>query len=278
MLLWGIILACAALGAAGICAGVGAFASSGWLWVLPLSFLGCFLVLALAAFLFLWAACQIIDIKKPQERDSRFYRTMAYLYIDAIILVARVHVHKRGMEKLPGDGRFMLVCNHTSDADPAILLSVFKKSRLAFISKRENDQKFIVGKLMHKLLCQSINRENDREALKTILKCIQLIKDDLVSVAVFPEGYIHDDRKLHHFRHGVFKIAQRAKVPVVVCTMKGVVPVFKNAFRLKPTHIDLHLLAVIGPEEFEGKSTVELGERVYRMMADDLGPGLVAEE
>lgn len=278
MLLWGIILTCAALGAAGICAGAGAFASLGWLWMLPVSFLGCFLGLTLGAFLFLWGACQLVDMKKPQERDSQFYRAMANLYIDAIIAVARVHVHKQGMEKLPQSGRFLLVCNHASDADPAILLAAFRKSRLAFISKRENEKMFIVGRLMRKLLCQSINRENDREALKTIVRCIQLIREDLASVAVFPEGYIHDDRKLHHFRHGVFKIAQRAKVPVVVCTLKGTPPVFRNAFRLKPTHIDLHLLAVISPEEFEGKTTVELGERVYRMMADDLGPGLVAEE
>lgn len=247
-------------------------------WLIPVNFLLIFLVLAALAFVFLWGSCQLVDLKKPQEKDSPFYRTMAYLYIETIILAARVHLHKEGMEKVPAQGRFLLVCNHTSDADPALLLHAFRKSQLAFISKRENDQKFIVGKLMHKLLCQPINRENDREALKTILKCIEIIKEDKASIAVFPEGYIHDDRKLHPFRHGVFKIAQRTGVPIVVCTMKGVVPVFRNATRLKRTDIYLRVLDVIQPEEYAGLTTVRLGERIHRMMAEDLGPDLVAEE
>ena len=37
---------------------------------------------------------------------------------------------------------------------------------------------------------QMLNRENDREALKTIVTCIRLLKDDEVSIGVFPEGGI----------------------------------------------------------------------------------------
>ena len=62
-------------------------------------------------------------------------------------------------------------------------------------------------------MCQLINRENDREALKTILKCIQMIREDQVSVAVFPEGYTSRDGKLHHFRSGVFKSPPRPRCP-----------------------------------------------------------------
>ena len=34
---------------------------------------------------------------------------------------------------------------------------------------------------------------------------------------------------------------------------------------------------IIPPEELKGVTAVEIGERVHRMMADDLGPDLVAE-
>ena len=44
--------------------------------------------------------------------------------------------------------------------------------------------------------------------------------------AVFPEGYTSMDEKLHPFRSGVFKIALRAKVPVVVCTVQNTNKVF----------------------------------------------------
>ena len=183
------------------------------LWLFPVLFLAFGLGLTLAAFLFLWFLCRIVDLDKPQEHDSKFYRTIMYLYIDAIMAVARVRVHKTGMEKTPKSGRFLLVCNHLNDSDPPILFSVFKKSQLAFISKKENHDMFIVGDIMHKTMCQLLNRENDREALKTILKCIQLIKDDEVSIGVFPEGGIRGDGKLHRLKGGVFKIARRRMCP-----------------------------------------------------------------
>ena len=137
---------------------------------------------------------------------------------------------------------------------------------------------FVVGKLMHKILCQMINRENDREALKTILKCIKIIKEDKASICVFPEGYTSLDGKLHRFRSGVFKIAQKANVPIVVCTIQNTQNVFHNISHLRPTKVRFHLVAVIPPEELKGVTAVEVGERVHTLMAEDLGPELVAAE
>ncbi len=256
----------------------GAFES---LWVLlwlPLGFLGSFLVLAALAFLFLWGMCQFIDTSVPREHESRFFRRMCEEYAAAMQAAVRVRVHTQGLEKIPQEGRFFLVCNHLSLADPVILLKYFRGKQVAFISKRENSDMFIVGKAMHGLMCQTINRENDREALKTILRCIQLIKDDEVSIGVFPEGYIHPDKKLHHFRSGVFKIPQKTKVPIVVCTLKNTPQVFENMPKLKSTDVELHLIDVILPETYEGMTTVELGNAVYDMMAADLGPDMISTE
>ena len=261
--------------ALGICLGSGAFLGLGWLWILPVGFLGSFLAITLLYFLFLLVLCKLVDPEKPQEKDSAFYRTVMYLTIGAVIPIVQAHVHTAGLEKTPKSGRFLLVCNHLNEMDPLVLHHFFSRSKLAFISKRENRDMFLIGKIMHKTMCQMINRENDREALKTILKCIQLIKDDEVSVAVFPEGYIHDDHLLHPFRYGVFKIAQKANVPIVVCTLQNTQYVFHNAKRLKPTHVELHLVDVIPAEELSGVTAVEIGERVYAMMAADLGPDLV---
>jgi 1-acyl-sn-glycerol-3-phosphate acyltransferase len=136
---------------------------------------------------------------------------------------------------------------------------------------------FLVGKLMHKILCQLINRENDREALKTILRCVDILKNDQASVAVFPEGYTSMDEKLHPFRAGAFKIALKAKVPVVVCTLQNTQKIFHNALRLRPTDVHLHLLEVIPVEEVERLTAVELSHRVHKLMADDLGPGNVLQ-
>ena len=249
-----------------------------WLWMLPAGFAGCFLALGVLYFLFLWFLCAIVDLNKPQEKDNGFYRFFTTITARAATTILLMKVHTKGMEKLPKDGRFLLVSNHINDLDPVALLAFFPKSQLAFISKRENDKKFLVGKLMHKILCQPINRENDREALKTILKCIQILKEDKASIAVFPEGYTSLDGLLHPFRSGVFKIAQKANVPIVVCTLQNTNKPFKNVLKLKRTHVHLHLLGVIPVEEIKGVTTVELGNRIHEMMAQDLGPDLVLPE
>ena len=277
-MLLGCVIGAALLIAVAVCFLTGAFLSLAWLWLLPVCFVGGFLVLAGLAFGFLWLMCKLVDQSKPQEQDSKFYRTLMHLYVDAVLTIARVTVNTQGLEQTPKSGRFLLVSNHIDNVDPAFLLTYFRKSQLAFISKQEVQNFFLVGELMHKILCQPINRENDREALKTILKCIQIIKEDKASIAVFPEGYIQPDKKLHHFRPGVFKIATKTKVPIVVCTLKGTPTVVSNFTHLKPSTVDLHLLKVIYPEEYENLTTVELADRIYQMMAEDLGPDLVAQE
>lgn len=261
-----------------LCGCTGAFSTLGWLWVLPVSFLGSFLALFGIAFLYLYIKCAQVDTSVPQEGEDPLYRGIAKLYVEAAVSLVQARVHTTGMEQLPKEGRFMLVCNHLNDMDPVILLNQFRDKELAFISKRENSTMFIVGKIMHKLQSQLINRENDREALKTILKCISILKEDKASIAVFPEGYIKGDGLLHHFRSGVFKIALKARVPIVVCTLQNTQFVFHNAKRLKPTDVQLHLVGVIPPEELEGVTAVNVSERVYAMMAADLGPDLVAAE
>ncbi len=258
--------------AGGVC-----FWVSGELWLLVVGAVGGFLTLTLCGFVFLLLACRAVDMDKPQDQDSPFYRKLIHLIIDLLMTVLRVRLHTQGLEQAPKAGRFLLVCNHLHDTDPIMLLKAFPKSQLAFISKRENDKKFIIGPLLHKIACQPINRENDRQALKTILKCIRLIQEDQVSIGVFPEGYVSLDEKLHPFRPGVFKIAQRTKVPVVVCTLRGTQVVYKNAKALKPSDIYLHLVGVIEPEEYAELTTVELAQQVHRMMAEDLGPELVLQ-
>ena len=277
-MLLSLIAAASLLSGLGICYGCGAFSTLQWLWLLPASFAGVFLGLVVLGFLFLLYLCKRVDQDVPQEKDSRFYRVVADLIIQAAFVVLRVHVKTSGLEKVPTQGRFLLIANHTDNSDPIILLKCLPKSQLAFISKRENKTMFVIGPMMHKLQCQLINRENDREALKTILTCIQILKEDRASIAAFPEGGIDDDLLFHHFRPGVFKIAQKAQVPIVVCTLKNTQTVVKNIFRLKPSYTELKVLDVIPAEELKGVSTVEIANRCYEMMAADLGPELVAQE
>jgi 1-acyl-sn-glycerol-3-phosphate acyltransferase len=232
----------------------------------------------MVALLVLLVATAVVDKDKEEENDSKFYRVLTHLFLEMIITVGRIKIHCRGAEKLPADGRFLLVCNHLSDIDPALLMHCFPKGQLAFIGKKETKDMFLIGAVMHKLLCQYINRENDREALKTILKCIQIVKEDKASIGVFPEGYVSLDGKLRHFRGGVFKIAQKAEIPIVVCTLQNSKQAMERVLKLKPSEVWVHLVGVIPAEEIKGVNTTEIAERAYEMMISDLGEEFRTDE
>ena len=272
----GIVAVISAILSAMFCVCIDSFAKVSWLWLFPVGWLGCFLGIILLVFLMILAMCALVDIEKEETDDNPFYRAVTYLIADAAHTVLQVRVHSQGLEKVPQDRRVLLVCNHLNNSDPVILYhQLKKKQKLAFIAKREAGSMFVVGKLMHKMLCQRINRENDREALKTILNCIRIIKEDKASIAVFPEGGIKGGNVLHPFRSGVFKIALRTKVPVVVCTLWGTQDVFHNGLRLKPTDVQFHVLGVVQPEVYKDMTAVDLGHLVHDMMAKDLGPDRV---
>ena len=253
-------------------------AFTGPIWLIPVSFVSSFLGLLILAVLFLLVACWVVDKEKPQEQDSKFYRTMAKWYIQAVVSIIRLDVHTEGLEKVPKDGRFLMVCNHIHDIDPAIFLHCFPEKQLAFIAKRETKDFFVIGPVLHKLQCQLINRENDREALKTIIKCIQILKEDRANLAVFPEGYVSLDGKLRHFRSGVLKIAQKADVPIVVCTIQGTKTVVPNLLKLKASRVELHVVDVIPAQQVKTTNTVELAEQVYDRMIADMGEEFRSDE
>ena len=245
---------------------------------LPCLFLGYFLAFFLAAVLFCVVACALVDMDKPVETESKFYRWLMYPFIELLINVFLVKISAKGLEKTPKSGRFLLVCNHQQFADPGIILNQFQKSQLTFISKQENRKIPVINKFMHCIRCQLIDRNNDRQALKAILECIRMIKADEVSVAVFPEGYTSKDGKLHPFRSGVFKIAQKTNVPIVVCTINGTRKLFTNFKKLRRTKVDLHLVDVIQPEQYENMKTNEISDLVYEKMLADLGENFRPEE
>ena len=246
------------------------------LWVWPVGFVGCFLLGLLICFLIVVVETKRSDPTIEHTTDDPKIRTIVKLYAPAVFRLLGCKIHVVGRELMPKEGRFLLVCNHLQDLDPGVILASFPEAQLGFIAKKEVLEMPILNRLMPRLLCQFIDRENDRNALKTILKCISILKDDAASIAVFPEGRITGDDLLHHFRPGVFKMAQKANVPVVVCTLYGTQNIPKNLKKLRRTHIDLHVVGVVPAEELRGVTTVDIAARVHEMMAKDLGPDKVA--
>ena len=205
-------------------------------------------------------------MKKLLEKPSGYFRFLLNEFCRLALALGGVHVNVTGLEKVPRDSRFLLVSNHRFAFDPLVFYSSMPWADLAFLSKKENFSIFVVAQIMRKVLCLPVDRNNDRESLKSILKAIQFIKDDKASIAVFPEGRTNRTADpLLPYRCGVFKIAQKANVPIVICSLVNSRAILRNMFR-KHTEVWLDVLDVIPAEELTGKTTIEVGERVHAVM------------
>lgn len=240
------------------------------LWRVPLIAVGCFLALVLLFLLVVYISTLFVDMRKKQDKPSSYFRFLLNQFSVVTLTFAGVHVHTSGLDKVPRGSRFMLVCNHRFFIDPLIFYYAMPWADLAFIAKKEAFKIPVVSQVMHEVLCLPIDRDNDREALKTILKAIELLKQNKASIAVFPEGGTNrTGEMLLPFRNGAFKIAQKAQVPIVVCALTNSGAIKKNMFRRR-TDVYLDVIDVLQPDDFCAEKTPEIGEQTRKIMASGI--------
>lgn len=240
------------------------------LWRVPLIAVGCFLALVLLFLLVVYISTLFVDMRKKQDKPSSYFRFLLNQFSVVTLTFAGVHVHASGLDKVPRGSRFMLVCNHRLFIDPLIFYYAMPWADLAFIAKKEAFKIPVVSQVMHEVLCLPIDRDNDREALKTILKAIELLKQNKASIAVFPEGGTNrTGEMLLPFRNGAFKIAQKAQVPIVVCALTNSGAIKKNMFRRR-TDVYLDVIDVLQPDDFCAEKTPEIGGQTRKIMASGI--------
>lgn len=226
-------------------------------WQGALLFVGCFAALNILYALFWVAVAQTVDDTKPIDRQRPIYRRGIASISNWLCSWTRVRAAVKGTEKLPKEGRFVLVCNHRSGFDPVVTAAKLKDFNLCFISKPSNLKLPYIGKLAFGAGFLPIDRENDREALKTILTAADYLKKGFCSIVIYPEGTRSKTDEMLPFHAGSFKIAQKAGVPLAIAAIRGSERVKKN-FPLRPTRVELCILELLPAEQVKAMKTPEL--------------------
>ena len=227
-------------------------------WAIPL-FIGLELVLHLLFIVSHWIFClRGRDRETPLEKQLPVGRIGARHAGELVCAYGGVRAQVTGKEKLP-DTPFLLVCNHRSLFDPLVILQELSDYNIAFVSKPSNLQIPMVGDIAYTAGFLAINRENDREALKTILQAADYLKRGICSMGIFPEGTRTRTGKLQDFHAGSFKIAQRANVPLVIACVRGTEKASRRLF-LRPTKVYLDILETLPAQRVKAMSTRDLAE------------------
>ncbi len=247
------------------------------IWITVLLFaaycVGIFLVYAILLFIITELT---VDLKKPQDKPSKFWLVQLNTLAEAICIVFNTRIHVTGLEKIPTDKRFLMVCNHKSMFDPIVKIPVLKDYNIIYASKAENFKIPIGGKVMHKTGCLVMDRDNNREALKTINKMAALIKNDEASACIYPEGTRNKGEGLLPFHAGSFKVAQKAGAPVVVVALRGTNRIAKDG-PFKKTDVYIDILKVIDGEFAKNNPTQVTAELASNLILEKINEPEIKE-
>lgn len=261
MLFYAFLVIAAAIAALYVCAAGGA------IWAGALVFVGAFAGLVVLFVLVIGLLTLNVDKTKPIEKQNRICRWAIVSATGLMLQFFEVRTHVTGAEKLP-KGRYVFISNHRSAFDPLIVFNKLAQCDLGFISKPSNMALPVVGKVAYGAGCLGIDRENDRNALKTIIGAANYLKNDVCSIGIYPEGTRSHSSKLLEFHAGSFKIAQKANVPVVVSSIRGSEGVTKRILRGSDVYIDI--LEVIPAQTVKSEQTHELAEHCKGLIESHL--------
>ncbi len=211
-----------------------------------------------------------IDKKSEFGTENRYYRFLLNTFTAVGLVFCRVKIRTSGMDKLPTDGKFLLVCNHKSKFDPIVTWLVLRQHKIAFISKPENFKVPVFGRIIRKCNFMPIDRENPMAAMRTVAHAAKLISSGTNAVGVYPEGTRGYKDELLPFHHGVFLAAKRADAPCVVMTVKNTDKIKSNFPKRTDIYLDIH--EVISSEYIKKHKTNEIGDMAYNIMNDALYP------
>jgi len=133
--------------------------------------------------------------------------------------LSRARVEIEGLEHIDRSRPQILVANHSGLHD-ILSLSACLPIQFRWIAKKSLFRVPFMGWHMRRSGYIAVDRENPREAAKSIVEAAKIIHDGVNAIA-FPEGTRSRTGDLGKFHSGAFSLALRTGVPLVPVTLDG---------------------------------------------------------
>jgi 1-acyl-sn-glycerol-3-phosphate acyltransferase len=164
---------------------------------------------------------------------------------------------------------YVLIINHQSTFDGVIVNHLFADDHIGGIVKDELFQLPIIPFWMRARHLLPLNRENNREGIKTMLQAIEYAKAGQ-PMFIFPEGTRSQTRLMIAFRDGAFKLAEKSEKNISILVIHNA---YAHTF-FKPVTIHVEFLPVMKYEEYKQLPTVELSKHIHLNMSTAIERGL----
>lgn len=240
--------------------------------------LGFAYIVALAIIFFLVIGCYSVRIKKNETpaKYSKSYRKIYNIYQAFLLSFFSVKLVVNGMDKVPTDSNFILLQNHRSNVDPIFTDFVFRKHPLIFVSKDSLFKIPFFGKIVRHIGYVKLTRKTGMDDAGEIIRGLRWVRSEECSLAVYPEGTrnkTYPNPVLLDYKDGALAIAKKSGKPIVISAIHGSEKINKLLL-LKVHKIQIDILDVIEPKDYENLSAEELGSKAREIMLKGLNEPL----
>jgi 1-acyl-sn-glycerol-3-phosphate acyltransferase len=154
------------------------------------------------------------------DPDQRKQNAIERAWARALLAISGVKVTVEGLEKIKKDGSYVFASNHLSYMDTPVALGKLPV-RFRFLAKRGLFKIPFLGWHLGRAGHIRVPREDARAAVKTMTIAAQVVREQGISLLIFPEGGRSHDGAMRDFKEGAAFIAIKAGVPLVPIALSG---------------------------------------------------------
>lgn len=188
------------------------------------------------------------------------YRHIQYIFKLAV-KSGNIELIVKGQENIPTENGFMIYSNHQGMFDILAIPATCDQPLAAVLKKELKEIPF----LKQVIACTksfSMDREDVRQSMEVIMATAKEVENGR-NYIIFPEGTrSKNGNRMREFHAGSFKIATKAKCPIVPVALIDCYKVFDEKGS-KPVSMQIHYLEPIPYEEYKDMKTPELAQMVH---------------
>jgi 1-acyl-sn-glycerol-3-phosphate acyltransferase len=203
------------------------------------------------------------------DKYGRRQHAIARSWSRLLLWISGVKMEIEGIEKLQPGGCYVFVANHQSLMDTPVVLA-FVPGQFRFFAKKVLFHIPFLGTHLRRSGHLPVVREDPRAAVKLLSRAAQLIREQRISVLLFPESTRALVDELRPFKQGAAHIAIQAGVPLVPVAILGtraILPI--DSMHIRPGRVRLQVgdpIPTMGMKlQDRGKLTALARDAVRRM-------------
>jgi len=181
-------------------------------------------------------------------------------------LALRIRVRVVGSDNMIA-GPAVVIMNHQSNFDPLLQGPVFPKNAV-IIGKKELMKIPLWGRLFHASNNIMVDRQAKGKNSSSIDLSVERLENDDCYIWIFPEGTRSQGGKMQSFKHGAFKMAIRAQVPIIPMVSKPLKAVLDVPNKIAKGGLHeikiLKSISTIGMTDADLSTLVERCENLYK--------------